>query len=314
SVHRGNPMTMTLVVATRRSLLALTQTRAFVTQLMAANPGLDVTELHVTTTGDVIQDQPLANIGGKGLFVKEIEQALIEGRADFAVHSMKDMPPRLAEGLTLSAIPPREDARDVAIGRSTLELLPHGAKIGTSSLRRQVQITALRPDLQCVPLRGNVDTRIRRCNEGVVDAILLAAAGLARLGWLDRVTQYLPTSLCLPAVGQGALAIESRSDDPLTRRVLESMHDTETSCRVMAERGVQRAIGGNCEVPLGAHAERIDGNLLLRGMLADAHGGLWRSERSIPWPADERDAAHLGEEMGRYLLEKAQMGVLDCAP
>jgi hydroxymethylbilane synthase len=292
----------------------LTQTRAFVNQLIEANLGLQVTELHVTTTGDIVQDQPLANIGGKGLFVKEIEQALIEGRADFAVHSMKDMPPRLADGLTISAIPPREDPRDVAIGRSTLELLPHGAKIGTSSLRRQVQITAVRPDLRCVPLRGNVDTRIRRCNEGVVDAILLAAAGLRRLGWLDRVTQYLPTSLCLPAVGQGALAIESRSDDPLTRRVLESMHDTETSCRVMAERGVQRAIGGSCEVPLGAHAERIDGNLLLRGMLADARGGLWRSERSIPWPADERDAASVGEEMGRYLLEKAQMGVLDCAP
>jgi hydroxymethylbilane synthase len=307
-------MTMELVVATRRSLLALTQTRAFVSQLLAAHPGLTVKELLVTTTGDVIQDRPLAEIGGKGLFVKEIEQALIEGRADFAVHSMKDMPPQLADGLTIATIPLREDARDVLIGSGTFEQLPREAKVGTSSLRRQVQLTAVRPDVRCVPLRGNVDTRIRRCQEGVVDAIVLAAAGLRRLGWVDRITQFLPTSLCLPAAGQGALAIETRNADPRTREILAPLHHDDTAMRIAAERGVQRAIGGNCQVPLAAHAERLDNKLQLRGMLADARGSLWRSERSIPWPVDEREAAALGEEMGRELLEKAQMGVLDSAP
>lgn len=304
-------MTKPLVVATRRSLLALTQTRAFVTALRAAHPTLEVTELHVTTTGDVIQDRPLAEVGGKGLFIKEIELALVERRADFAVHSMKDVPADLADGLTIAAIPQREDPRDVAICREarTIEQLPLGARIGTSSLRRQVQLASSRRDFGFVALRGNVDTRIRRCHEGVVDAIVLAAAGLARLGWLERVTEFLPVESCLPAVGQGALAIECRSDDATVLGLLRSMHDTETGLRVAAERGVQRAIGGGCQVPLAAYADRNGGNLRLRALLANESGGLWRSERSILWPADEADAAGLGEEMGRDLLEMAANAV-----
>lgn len=309
-------MNRALVVATRKSQLALTQTRAFIASLKLAHPGLEVSELHVTTSGDVIQDRSLAEIGGKGLFVKEIEIALLEGRADFAVHSMKDVPAELAPGLCIAAIPAREDARDVVISRdeTSIEQLPHAARLGTSSLRRKVQLAEARPDFEFFPLRGNVDTRIRRCKEGVVDAILLAAAGLARLGWLDRVSQFLTVEQCLPAAGQGALGIECRSDDATIRELLAPLHDAEAAIRVAAERGVQRAIGGGCQVPMAAHAERNAENLRLRALLANDSGALWRSERSILWPADEARAAQMGEEMGRELLEKAQKGVLDSAP
>jgi len=309
-------MTKSLIVATRRSLLALTQTRAFVAALKVAHPGLEVSELPITTTGDMIQDRPLAEIGGKGLFVKEIEVALIEGRADFAVHSMKDVPADLADGLTIATIPKREDPRDVAIARGTTQFdqLPVGARIGTSSLRRQVQLASARQDLEFVALRGNVDTRIRRCHEGVVDAVLLAAAGLARLGWLDRVTEFLTVERCLPAVGQGALAIECRQGDVNVLRVLGALHDPETALRVAAERGVQRAIGGGCQIPLAAFSDRNGKNLRLRALFANDSGVIWRSERSILWPADERVAAELGEEMGRELLEKSTNAVIDSAP
>lgn len=308
-------MTRTLVVATRKSQLALTQTRAFVADLERVNPGLKVTELQVTTTGDRITDRSLAEIGGKGLFVKEIEVALLEGRADFAVHSMKDVPADLAPGLSIDTIPVREDARDVVISGSggALLQLPAGARVGTSSLRRQAQIRRLRSDIGFVPVRGNVDTRIRRCQQGVVDAILLAAAGMARLGWLGRITEYLSVEDCLPAAGQGALGIECRSDDTDVRGLLASLHDPETSMRVAAERGVQRAIGGGCQVPMAAHAQRIGANLRLSALLANDSTGLWRSERSILWPTDERLAAELGEQLGHELLEKAQKGVIDSA-
>lgn len=309
-------MKRNLVVATRRSLLALTQTRAFVGDLIRAYPELDVQELLVTTTGDLIQDRPLSEVGGKGLFIKEIEQALLDQRADFAVHSMKDVPADLAPGLCIVAIPERADPRDAAVvrGAITLEQLPAGARIGTSSLRRQIQLRTWRQDLSFLALRGNVDTRIRRCQEGAAEAIVLAAAGLARLGWLDRISQLLPVELCLPAVGQGALAIECRSEDSPVRRLLAALNHQETATQVAAERGVQRAIGGGCQVPLAAYAERNAENLRLRALLANETGGLWRSERSILWPVDEGAAVRLGEEMGRELLEKAQMAMIDCAP
>jgi hydroxymethylbilane synthase len=271
-------MTQTLAVATRRSLLALTQTRAFIDLLKRAYPGLEVTELLVTTTGDVILDRPLAEVGGKGLFVKEIELALLERRADFAVHSMKDVPAEVAEGLTIAAIPWREDPRDVAISRDgvLIEHLPKGARIGTSSLRRQVQLASFRSDLEYLPLRGNVDTRIRRCHEGVVDAILLAAAGLSRLGWLDRVTEFLPVERCLPAAGQGALAIECRSDDTSTSGLLAPLHHPETALRVAAERGVQRAIGGGVRCrwrPMPSEMRKICGCGLCLPTILGAYGG-----------------------------------------
>jgi hydroxymethylbilane synthase len=304
-------MTRRIVVATRRSKLALTQTRAFVRDLCEHNPELEIEELPIVTTGDQIQDRPLNEVGGKGLFVKEIEQALLERRADIAIHSMKDVPAELAPGLVIACIPAREDPRDALVSRDGVgfDALPQGGIVGSSSSRRLAQLRSLRPDLRFVALRGNVDTRLRRCHEGVVDATILAMAGLARLGWLERVTEPLPVERCLPAVGQGALAIECRANDASTRALLAVVDDGEARLRVLAERGVQRAIGGGCQVPLAAYAERDGRNLRLRALLANDLGQIWRCERSISWPTDDGEAATLGEELGRELLEASTKAV-----
>ena len=304
-------MKIRIVVATRKSLLALTQTRAFVRTLVARHPDLSVEELQVTTTGDLIQDRPLNEVGGKGLFIKEIEVALLEGRADIAVHSMKDVPAEIAPGLRLACVPHREDPRDALITSSGkgLEGLPQGAMIGSSSLRRVAQLRSLRPDFQFHALRGNVDTRIRRCHEGAVDAVVLAMAGLTRLGWLERVTEPISAELCLPAVGQGALAIECRADDDRALALLSVLHDAESATRVAAERGVQRAIGGGCHVPLAAFAVREGDFLRLRALFASDSGRIWRCERSISWPTDEGVAFALGEDLGRELLDASGKGV-----
>lgn len=304
-------MSKPVVVATRRSLLALTQTRAFVEKLRASHPGLGVEELLVTTSGDLIQDRPLYEVGGKGLFVKEIELALVDGRADIAVHSMKDVPEELAPGLILGCVPPREDPRDALIARGGLGLteLSLGAKIGSSSLRRCTQLQALGRNFEMVPLRGNVDTRIRKCLEGQVDAVVLAMAGLSRLGWLDRVTEPISIEHCLPAVGQGALAIECRADDARVLSLLAAVSDVEATLRVTAERGVQRAIGGGCQVPLAAYAEHLGENLRLRALLADNVGRIWRRERTIAWPTDEEAASDVGVQLGRELLDATTKGV-----
>ncbi|MCW5836243.1 MAG: hydroxymethylbilane synthase, partial [Labilithrix sp.] len=219
-----------LVYATRRSALALAQCRAFVARLAAAHPGLELVEEQVVTTGDRIQDRPLSEVGGKGLFVKEIEEALLERRADIAVHSIKDVPATLPDGLAIACIPLREDPRDVLVAprHGTLAALPAGARIGTSSLRRAANVLAARPDLVIVPLRGNVDTRLRKVDAGEADGIILARAGLVRLGLGDRATEVLSPEVSLPAVGQGALGIEARVDDAATRALLASLADTTT--------------------------------------------------------------------------------------
>ena len=208
-----------LVYATRRSALALAQCRAFIARLRTAHPDLEMIEEQVVTTGDRIQDRPLSEVGGKGLFVKEIEEALLELRADVAVHSIKDVPASLPDGLAITCIPKREDPRDVLVSpkHGTLAKLPEGATVGTSSLRRAAMLLASRPDLRIVPLRGNVDTRLRKVEEGEADAIVLARAGLVRLGLEDRATEVLSPDVSLPAVGQGALGIESRIADEDTR-------------------------------------------------------------------------------------------------
>jgi hydroxymethylbilane synthase len=304
-------MTQRITVATRRSLLALTQTRAFIKRLHQCHPELEIEELQVTTTGDLIQDRPLNEVGGKGLFIKEIEVALLEKRADFAVHSMKDVPAELAPGLKIACVPEREDPRDAWISASGVSLsqLPQGAKIGSSSLRRVAQLRALRPDFEFVALRGNVDTRIRRCHEGAVDAIVLAMAGLSRLGWLSRVTEGLAVEQCLPAVGQGALAIECRTDDTAMQGLLSSVSDATATVRIAAERGVQLSVGGGCHVPLAAFAEKMGETLRLRALLANDSGRIWRCERSIPWPTEERPAVELGENLGQELLDASAKGV-----
>jgi len=299
-----------LTVATRKSQLALTQTRAFVGALAAAHPQIEVEELLVTTTGDRIQDRSLAAIGGKGLFVKEIEEALLARQADFAVHSMKDLPADLAPGLSVACVPEREDARDAFVSAkvSRFEDLPPGARVGTSSLRRAVQLRALRSDLEILPLRGNVDTRLRRAAEGVFDAVIVACAGLERLGWANRITERLPLATSLPAVAQGALAIECRDADETMRELLAPLHHEPTALAVAAERGVMRATGGNCLVPLAAHAVFAGTGFWLRGMLADPAGErVRRAELMVARPEIESVATRIGEQLGLELK-----AVLDC--
>ena len=295
---------MKLILATRKSLLALAQARAWYATLIAAHPGLEIEELHVVTTGDRITDRPLQEVGGKGLFLKEIEEALVAGRAQLAVHSIKDVPAELAPGLVLAAIPPREDPRDALVTRSGVPLagLPAGARVGTSSLRRAALLRLLRPDLVYVPLRGNVDTRLRKVAEGEVDAAVLALAGLRRLGLADRATEVLSVEQSLPAVGQGALGIEARADDPATIELLRATHHLDTAIAVGCERGVMLAADGSCQVPIAAYARRDGERLVLRAMLADPDGSRPRFlDQTAAWPTDERAAHDLGHEVGRRL-------------
>jgi hydroxymethylbilane synthase len=293
-----------LVVATRQSALALGQTRALVRELCAFHPGLRVEELGVTTSGDRLQNQPLSEVGGKGLFVKEVEEAVLAGRADMAVHSLKDLPAELAPGLVLGCVPRRVDPRDVLVTRDGRRLgeLQSGARVGTASLRRRVQVGLVRPDLELTFLRGNVDTRLRRCAEGVVDGVVLARAGLERLGLTDRITETLDASLCLPAVGQGALAVEWRAGDEELARLFAPLAHADTAIAVAAERGVMVAVGGNCRLPLAAYAIHDGDELFLRALLADPDGTRpRRSELRRPWPTSETEAEELGGGLGSTL-------------
>ncbi len=293
-----------LVLATRKSALALAQARAFVAELVARHPGLEVEELHVTTTGDRVQDRALSEVGGKGVFIKEIEEALLDGRADFAVHSLKDVPAELAPELSLACVPRREDARDVLItasGRPFAEL-PAASRIGTSSLRRRVQLASWRKDVEILPLRGNVDTRLRRLREGVVDAIVLARAGLVRLGLAHETTELLDADRCLPAIGQGALAIETRARDASVAELLAALDDAETRTAVFAERGVMLAVEGSCQIPVAAHALRDGEELWLRAFLAEPDGSrARRDELRVKWPRDAQAAHAIGVELGSRL-------------
>ncbi|MBI3202909.1 MAG: hydroxymethylbilane synthase [Myxococcales bacterium] len=297
-------MTTKLIVATRKSQLALAQARAFMRQLEACHPGLTIEEKHVVTTGDRIQDRALSEIGGKGLFIKEIEEAMLEGSADVAIHSLKDVPAELAPSLTIGCVPERADPRDVIVSRTGGRLadLPPGAKLGTSSLRRKVQLGAAHPGLEIVPLRGNVDTRLRKCSEGVVDAIVLARAGLFRLGLADRATEVLEPEVSLPAVGQGALAIEMRAGDRATLELLAPLAHAETAIAVAAERGVMQAVEGSCQLPVAAYAVRTGSELWLRALLAEPDGSrLRRREARTAFPRDEAEAARFGVELGSAL-------------
>jgi hydroxymethylbilane synthase len=261
-------------------------------------------ELLVVTTGDRITDRPLQEVGGKGLFLKEIEEALLAGEADLAVHSLKDVPAQLAAGLQLGCVPKREDPRDAIRTRTGCKFLelPSGAKVGTSSLRRTVQLRALRPDLQYVPLRGNVDTRLRRCDEGAVDAVVLAYAGLRRLGRSAEVTELLSADVCIPAVGQGALGVEIRSGDDGILNLVSELEDIETAIATATERGVLIAVDGSCQVPVAAYAERDGQDLWLRALLAEPDGSnLRREELRCPWPETLQRAQEIGSTVGLAL-------------
>jgi hydroxymethylbilane synthase len=292
------------IYATRKSALALAQCRALVAVLARLHPQFTFEELQVVTTGDRIQDRALSEIGGKGLFIKEIEEALLDGRADFAVHSSKDIPPELAPSLIVECFPERVDARDVIVTRSgaNFEALPAGATIGTSSLRRRIQLSALRPDLQFSILRGNVDTRIRKCRAGEVEAIVLARAGMLRLGIEHEASEVLSVERSLPAVGQGALAVEQRANDAEVAALLAPASHPETKIAVLAERGVMRAVEGNCQTPVAAYAVREGSEIWLRALLAEPDGSnLRKNAVRASWPASDAEAAALGENLGRTL-------------
>jgi hydroxymethylbilane synthase len=298
-------VTRKLIVATRKSPLALAQSRAWM-RTLEQGAGVPTEELHVTTTGDRVQDVALSSIGGKGLFIKEIEEALLSRRADIAVHSLKDIPAEVAPGLVLGCIPLREDPRDVIVSRGAVrfEELPVGSKVGTSSLRRMSMLRAWRPDLDYVPIRGNVDTRLRKCEDGTVDAVVLAYAGLIRLGLGARATEVLDPSRCLPAIGQGALAIEHRAEDTEVAAILAQLTHPETALAVAAERGVMSAVEGSCQIPVAAYAVRDGAELFLRSMLADPDGTRVRfREVRVPWPAGEANAFTIGLNLGRELRD-----------
>jgi len=297
-----------LTYATRRSALALAQCRAFCAKLRAAVPDLELVEEQIVTSGDKIQDVPLAKVGGKGLFIKEIEEALLAGQIDLAVHSMKDVPTEVPAGLALTAIPEREEPRDALIGLALGELQP-GTRVGTSSLRRSAQLQAHIPGLSIQMLRGNVDTRLRKLDEGQYDAIVLAAAGLRRLGWHQRIRELLPVEIVCPAVGQGALAIETRDDGGVAQALALKLDHAPTRRTVTAERALLRTLGGGCQVPVGAHAVLIDGpkggGLSLRAVVASPDGArLIRGELSGDAPED------LGARLGEQLLLQGAREIL----
>jgi len=299
---------ITLRLATRRSALALTQARAWGDSLRRHHPSLVLHEVQIVTTGDKITDRPLQQVGGKGLFLKEIEEALVNNEADCAVHSMKDVPAELAEGLRIAAVPPREDPRDALISRHELSFdeLPRGARVGTSSLRRRVFLHRLRPDLELLPLRGNVDTRLRKLDAGEWDAIVLAYAGLRRLGLAARATEVFDAARILPAIGQGALGIECRLGDHQIATWVRETHDETTALAVAIERGFMMAVGGSCQLPVAGYAEPDGTSFFFRGMFADAEGNDPRFlEATCPWPADENEAAQRGIGWGKQILAGA---------
>jgi hydroxymethylbilane synthase len=292
-----------LIIGSRGSKLALWQANHIKDRL--AELGYECRIEVITTTGDRFQHGPLKEVGNKGLFTKEIEEALLEGRIDVAVHSLKDMPTALPAGLQITATPKREDPRDALIG-SRLADLKHGAKVGTGSLRRIAQLYAYRADLVPEPMRGNVDTRLRKLDEGQYDAIILAAAGLNRLGWRDRIAELLAVDIMCPAVGQGSLAIETRSDAGPAVEACARLNDLVTNAAITAERAVLAQLGGGCQVPVGAYAT-IDGQLHLRAVVSTPDGKrLVRDEiKGLP-----DDAAMLGTEVGKRLLRAGAGDIL----
>ncbi len=295
-----------LTVGTRGSALALNQANRVVECLRHAHSAgtasrpLRVEMKIVKTKGDRILDVPLAKIGDKGLFVKELEEALLSGEVDFVVHSMKDVPTEMAAGLCIAAVPEREDASDALISNGPgLDELPTGARIGSSSLRRRAQLLNHRADLEILDLRGNLDTRLRKLDEGEYDAIILACAGLHRMGWADRITQKLSAEICLPAVGQGALAIQARSDDTETLSILRVLDDPATHAAVTAERALMRALEGGCQAPVGALARIEGGTMVTEGVVASLDGADLVRGR-VAGPRDRPE--ELGIELAQALL------------
>lgn len=304
-MKRNNKIT----IGTRGSKLALWQANWIKKSLEVQHPDLTVALVKIKTTGDKILDVPLAQVGGKGLFVKEIEEALMDGRIDLAVHSMKDVPTDLPEDLHLPVICEREDPRDALLshGKKFSEL-PQGAKVGTSSLRRQAQLLYRRPDLKMVTLRGNLDTRIRKLDTEGLDAVILAAAGIRRMGWTEKITELLPPEVSLPAIGQGAVGIECRKQDPRTNGLIAFLLHRETFDTVIAERAFLKKLEGGCQVPIAAYAEIREEAIRLRGLVGSVDGKeLLRDEIR----GDRKDGAGLGTELAERLLAAGADRILE---
>lgn len=297
-------------IATRKSPLALWQANFVKNELLNLYPNLSVELIPIVTQGDVILDTPLAKIGGKGLFVKQLELALLNNVADIAVHSMKDMPACFPEGLTLSTICQREDARDAFISNryQSLQDLPANATVGTSSLRRQCQLKAQYPFVTTCDLRGNISTRLKKLDEGEYDAIILAVAGLKRLDLTHRITKALDIDQMLPAVGQGAIGIETRADDLVIQSLLTPLDHTQTRLCIMAERAVNKTLQGNCQVPIGCYATLNDNTISIQGMVGSVDGKkIIRNERTGP----SNQAQELGRDLAIRLLNNGAQKILD---
>ena len=299
----------TVRIATRKSALALWQAEYVKAKLEHFHPGIQVELVPMTTKGDIILDTPLAKVGGKGLFVKELEVAMLENRADIAVHSMKDVPVEFPEGLGLEIICPREDPRDAFVSNNIASLaeLPQCAVVGTSSLRRQCQIKALRPDLDIRDLRGNVNTRLKKLDNGEYDAIILAAAGLIRLEMPERIREYIAPEVMLPANGQGAVGIECRVDDAAIKTLLAPLGCEETRIRVLAERAMNRALEGGCQVPIGSYAVLENEQIYLRGLVGAVDGSVILTSEVR---GNMSEAEQLGDQLAENLLAKGADKIL----
>jgi len=305
-----------VVIGTRGSKLALWQAEWVKSELLKLNPALTIELNKIKTTGDKILDVPLAKVGGKGLFVKEIEEALLRGEADLAVHSMKDVPTDFPKGLHLAVICKREDPRDAFISQvkseklrvKSFKELPKGATVGTSSLRRSCQLLSIRPDLKIEQLRGNLDTRLRKLDEGKFDAIILAAAGVKRLGWANRITETIEPGISLPAIGQGAIGIECRVEGDFINKLIAPLNHNETSVCVRAERACLKKLEGGCQVPIAAYATLAGGRLSMNGLVGSVSG-----DRIIKSHVEgnPKDAESLGLKLAEDLLSKGAKEILD---
>jgi len=300
-----------LRIGTRGSALALTQSGWVAEQIRKRQPGLAVELVTIKTKGDIMQDVSLVKIGGKGLFIKEIEDALLRGDIDVAVHSMKDVPAELPEGLEIAVTPKREDPRDVLISRGNrkLEEMPHGARIGTCSLRRGLQLRNRMPDLEIVPLRGNLDTRIRKVETEDLAGVIVAAAGVRRMGWTAKVSQFIPVEVMLPAVCQGVLGIETRRADDRAQEAVAFLHDPITACEAGAERAFLKQIGGGCQLPIAAFAKRKGDALAVEGLVGSPDGRVMIGHKATgPWEEAEALGRGLADNIlargGRELLEE----------
>src|SRR6185436_8058590 len=299
---------MKIIFATRPSALARWQTAHVIRLLQAAHPGLECGEHIITTKGDRVLDRPLPEIGGKGLFTSELENALLSGEVHAAVHSLKDLPVEDTPGIIVAAIPEREAAHDVLVSANgyTVSNLPEGARVGTCSLRRTAQILALRPDLTILPLRGNVDSRVKKVLNGEYDAIILARAGLTRLGLQAHISETFALNVMLPAPGQGALAVQCRADDAETLKLLEAIHDPLTAAAVGAERAFLSGLGGGCSLPVAAFAEKNNGTIILTGAVISPDG-----KQAIRLSAVDKEPQKLGERLAELVLERGAAELLE---